>query len=235
MNIIDEINKEQMAAIASKRRIPDFSPGDTVKVMVRVAEEAEPSAKGKAKVKGKAAQPTITFRLQAYEGVVISRDGAGINESFTVRKISYGEGVERVFPLFSPFIADVEVLRRGRVRRAKLYYLRGRRGKSARILERSDARAKRLNAAFKGFKRPKGSPDDLTKINGIDKDFEVQLKKINVLRYDQIAAFSDEDIANLDDLMQLDGRIEREGWLEQARNLMTEAAAAEAPAEEPKA
>lgn len=233
MNIIDQINKEQMAAINAKRRIPDFSPGDTVKVMVRVAEEAEPAAKGK--VKGKPAEPKITYRLQAYEGVVIARDGAGLAESFTVRKISYGEGVERVFPLYSPFIADVEVLRRGRVRRAKLYYLRGRRGKSARILERSDARAKRLNAAFKGFKRPKGHPDDLTKINGIDKDFEAQLKKANVLRYDQIAAFSDEDIANLDDLLQLDGRIEREDWLGQARNLMAEAAAAEVPAEEPKA
>ena len=234
MNIIDEINKEQMAAIAAKRRIPDFSPGDSVKVMVRVAEEVDTTAKGKAKAKAKD-KPAVTFRLQAYEGVVIARDGAGINESFTVRKISYGEGVERVFPLYSPFIADVEVIRRGRVRRAKLYFLRDRRGKSARILERSDARAKRLNAAFKGFKRPKGAPDDLTKINGIDKDFEAQLKKINVLRFDQIVAFSDEDIANLDDLMQLDGRVEREDWLGQARNLMAEAAVGEVPAEEPKA
>ena len=152
-----------MAAITAKRIIPDFCPGDTVKVMVRVAEEADTTAKGKGKA-AKKDTPKVTFRLQAYEGVVIARDGAGINESFTVRKISYGEGVERVFPLYSPFIADIEVLRRGRVRRAKLYFLRGRRGKSARILERSDARAKRLNAAFKGFKRPKGSPDDLTKI-----------------------------------------------------------------------
>ncbi len=234
MNIIDEINKEQMATIAAKRRMPDFSPGDTVKVMVRVAEEAEPTAKGKAKAKA-TDKPKVTYRLQAYEGVVIARDGAGINESFTVRKISYGEGVERVFPLFSPFIGDVEVVRRGRVRRAKLYFLRGRRGKAARILERSDARAKRLNSAFKGFKRPKGAPDDLTKINGIDKDFEAQIKKINVLRFDQIAAFSDEDIANLDDLMQLNGRVEREDWIGQARGLMAEAAVGEAPSEEPKA
>jgi large subunit ribosomal protein L19 len=233
MNIIEQIEKEQMAAITAKRVVPDFSPGDTVKVMVRVAEEAEPAAKGKAKG-GKKEAPKITYRLQAYEGVVIARDGSGLNESFTVRKISYGEGVERVFPIFSPFIADIEVLRRGRVRRAKLYYLRGRRGKAARILERSDARAKRLNAAFKGFKRPKGAPDDLTKIATIDKDMEAQLKKFNVLRFDQIAAFSDDDIANLDDVLQLNGRIEKEDWLGQAQRLMAEAAAAEAPAEEAK-
>lgn len=233
MNIIEQIEKEQMAAITAKRIVPDFSPGDTVKVMVRVAEEADTTAKGK----GKAAKkdvPKVTYRLQAYEGVVIARDGSGLNESFTVRKISYGEGVERVFPVYSPFIADIEVVRRGRVRRAKLYYLRGRRGKAARILERSDARAKRLNAAFKGFKRPKGQPDDLTRIATIDKDMETQLKKLNVLRYDQIAAFSDEDIANLDDFLKLNGRVEKEDWLGQARNLMAEAAAAEAPAEEAK-
>ena len=97
---------------------------------------------------------------------MIARSGSGINESFTVRKISYGEGVERVFPIYSPYITEIEVLRRGKVRRAKLYYLRGRRGKSARIFERTDARAKRLNAAFKGFKRPKGEADDLTRIKG---------------------------------------------------------------------
>ncbi len=233
MNIIEQIDKEQMAAITAKRVIPDFSPGDTVKVMVRVAEEADTSAKAK----GKAAKkdvPKVTYRLQAYEGVVIARDGKGIQESFTVRKISYGEGVERVFPVYSPFIADIEVVRRGRVRRAKLYYLRGRRGKSARILERSDARAKRLNAAFKGFKRPKGSPDDLTKISKIDKDMDAQLRKLNVLRFDQIAAFSDDDIANLDDVLQLKGRIEKEDWIGEARRLMSEAAAAEVPAEEAK-
>jgi large subunit ribosomal protein L19 len=233
MNIIEQINKEQMAAITAKRIIPDFGPGDTVKVMVRVAEEAEPAAKGKAKGAKKEA-PKTTYRLQAYEGVVIARDGAGLNESFTVRKISYGEGVERVFPLYSPFIADIEVLRRGRVRRAKLYFLRGRRGKAARILERSDARAKRLNAAFKGFKRPKGAPDDLTKITGIGTDLETQLKKLNVMRFDQIAAFSDEDIANLEDVLKIDGRLERENWIGQARTLAAEAAAAETPAEEAK-
>ena len=234
MNIIEQINKEQMAAITAKRIIPDFGPGDTVKVMVKVAEEIDTSAKAK----GKAAKKDVAkaaFRLQAYEGVVISRDGAGLAESFTVRKISYGEGVERVFPLYSPFIADLEVIRRGKVRRAKLYYLRDRRGKSARILERSDARAKRLNAAFKGFKRPKGQADDLTKISTINTDLEVQLKKLNVLRFDQIVAFSDEDLANLDDIMQLNGRMEREDWVGQARALVAEAAATEVPAEAVKA
>ncbi len=234
MNIIEQINKEQMAAITAKRIIPDFGPGDTVKVMVKVAEEVDTSAKAKGKAAKKEA-PKAAFRLQAYEGVVISRDGAGLAESFTVRKISYGEGVERVFPLYSPFIADLEVVRRGKVRRAKLYYLRDRRGKSARILERSDARAKRLNAAFKGFKRPKGQADDLTKISTINTDLEIQLKKLNVLRFDQIVAFSDEDLANLDDIMQLNGRMEREDWVGQARALVAEAAAVEAPAEAAKA
>ena len=157
-----------MDAITAKRRVPEFAPGDTVKVMVKVIEDAEDA---KAKKKGAAAKKDEDkgpgFRLQAYEGVVIARSGGGINESFTVRKISYGEGVERVFPVYSPYIAEIEVLRRGKVRRAKLYYLRGRRGKSARIFERTDARAKRLNAAFKGFKRPKGEADDLTQIKGV--------------------------------------------------------------------
>ena len=151
MNIIQELEREQMSAVTAKRGVPEFGPGDTVKVMVKVIEGDN-------------------VRTQAYEGVVIGRSGAGINENFTVRKISYGEGVERVFPVYSPYIAEIEVLRRGKVRRAKLYYLRGRRGKSARIAERSDARARRLNAQWKGFKKPKGEPDDLTQIKGIDAD-----------------------------------------------------------------
>ena len=167
--IIHDLERRQMDAITAKRRVPEFAPGDTVKVMVKVIEGAEDA---KAKKKGAAAKKDEDkgpgFRLQAYEGVVIARSGGGINESFTVRKISYGEGVERVFPLYSPYIAEIEVLRRGKVRRAKLYYLRGRRGKSARIFERTDARAKRLNAAFKGFKRPKGEADDLTQHQGRD-------------------------------------------------------------------
>jgi predicted flap endonuclease-1-like 5' DNA nuclease len=151
--------------------------------------------------------------------VVIARSGSGINESFTVRKISYGEGVERVFPIYSPYIAEIEVLRRGKVRRAKLYYLRGRRGKSARIFERTDARAKRLNAAFKGFKKPKGEGDDLTKIKGVSADLASRLGTIGVIKYEQIANFSDDDIANVDEALSLNGRLEKEDWVGQAQKL----------------
>ena len=233
MNIIDVINREQMDKVLAQRRMPEFQPGDTLKVMVRVQEvaEADPKDKKKAKKDTKA----VTFRLQAYEGVCIARSGLGLQGSFTVRKISYGEGVERVFPLFSPMIAEVEVIRRGKVRRSKLYYLRGRRGKSARIIERTDIRAKKLNAAFKGFKRPKGSPDDLSKISGITADQVGKLNSINVIQFAQIATFSDEDIANVDDLLVLSGAIERGNWVEQCRALATEATVGEATADAPKA
>jgi large subunit ribosomal protein L19 len=119
MNLLKQIEKEQMAKLSAGKQIPDFQPGDTLIVNVKIVE-------------GERA------RVQAYEGVCIGRAGSGLNENFTVRKISYGEGVERVFPLYSPMIDSVEVVRRGKVRRAKLYYLRGRRGKSARIIERQD-------------------------------------------------------------------------------------------------
>ena len=120
MNIIQQLENEQAAAVAAKRAIPKFAPGDTVKVNVRVVEGDR-------------------TRVQAYEGLVIARSGGGLNENFTVRKMSYGEGVERVFPVYSPLIDSIEVLRCGKVRRAKLYYLRGRTGKSARIAERQRA------------------------------------------------------------------------------------------------
>jgi large subunit ribosomal protein L19 len=119
MNLLKEIENEQMAKLSAGKEIPDFQPGDTVIVHVKII-EGEKS------------------RVQAYEGVCIGRAGAGLNENFTVRKISYGEGVERVFPLYAPMIDSIKVVRRGKVRRAKLYYLRGRRGKSARIVERQD-------------------------------------------------------------------------------------------------
>ena len=121
MNLIAQLEKEQMDKLSANKTIPDFGPGDTVLVNVKVIEGDK-------------------SRVQAYEGVCIGRAGAGLNESFTVRKISYGEGVERVFPLYSPNIDSIEVVRRGVVRRAKLYYLRGRTGKSARIAERRDTR-----------------------------------------------------------------------------------------------
>jgi len=117
MNLLQTLEKEQVEKLTESRKVPEFAPGDTLRVSVKVVEgERE--------------------RLQAFEGVCIARKNAGINSNFTLRKISYGEGVERVFPLYSPRIAGIEVVRRGRVRRAKLYYLRGRTGKAARIAER---------------------------------------------------------------------------------------------------
>jgi large subunit ribosomal protein L19 len=232
MTVIHDLERRQIEAVAAQRRVPEFSPGDTVKVMVKVMEGTEADAKDKkrgAKPKDEGKGPG--FRLQAYEGVVIARSGSGINESFTVRKISYGEGVERVFPIHSPYIAEIDVVRRGKVRRAKLYYLRGRRGKSARIFERTDARAKRLNAAFKGFKRPKGEADDLTRIKGLSSELAAQLNGLGVIKFEQIANFSDEDIANVDETLALGGRIENEDWVRQAQAFVAEAAAAEVPAD----
>ena len=128
MNIIEQLNKEQYDALAAKAQRPEFTHGDTVKVWVKIREGDKE-------------------RLQAYEGVVIARSGHGIDESFTVRKISYGEGVERVFPVLSPNIDRIEVLKRGKVRRAKLYYLRDRRGKSARIFESTNSRTRKIEAS----------------------------------------------------------------------------------------
>jgi large subunit ribosomal protein L19 len=126
MNIIQQLEQEQIAKL--NKTIPDFQPGDTVIVNVKV-KEGERS------------------RVQAYEGVCIARSGGGLHESFTVRKISYGEGVERVFPIYSPMIDSIKVVRRGAVRRAKLYYLRDRRGKSARITERTEKKTETPAAA----------------------------------------------------------------------------------------
>ena len=122
MNIIDKIEKQQIEKVLAERSIPDFSAGDTLIVKVKVIEGTRE-------------------RIQAFEGVCIARKNAGVRSAFTVRKISYGEGVERVFPLYSPRISEIEVVRRGKVRRAKLYYLRDRQGKSARIAERSTGRS----------------------------------------------------------------------------------------------
>ena len=123
MNIIEKIEKEQLEKLSSGKQTPDFNPGDTIKVDVKVVEGTRE-------------------RIQAFEGVCIARGGKGINESFTVRKISYGEGVERVFPLFSPKISAITLVRKGKVRRAKLYYLRDRRGKAARIVEKIEVKKK---------------------------------------------------------------------------------------------
>ena len=122
MNLLKQIEQEQIEKLSAGKDIPDFAPGDTLIVNVKVREGDR-------------------TRVQAYEGVCIGRSGGGINESFTVRKISYGEGVERVFPLYSPMVDSIKVVRRGKVRRAKLYYLRGLRGKKARITEKQESGA----------------------------------------------------------------------------------------------
>ncbi|MGI9434616.1 MAG: 50S ribosomal protein L19 [Geminicoccaceae bacterium] len=128
MNVIQQLEQEQVAQLTEDRPIPEFGPGDTLRVNVKVVEGTRE-------------------RIQAFEGVCIARKNRGINSAFTVRKISYGEGVERIFPLYSPQIADIQVMRRGRVRRAKLYYLRGRTGKAARITERRDDRPAKSQTA----------------------------------------------------------------------------------------
>jgi large subunit ribosomal protein L19 len=128
MNIIQQLESEQIAKLTDGKAIPEFAPGDTVKVNVKVVEGGRE-------------------RVQAYEGVCIGRKNDGLNSSFVVRKISYGEGVERIFPLYSPNIASIEVVRRGDVRRAKLYYLRDRRGKSARIAEQTTGYSAKITAA----------------------------------------------------------------------------------------
>ena len=127
MNVIDKIEKDQMEKISAERILPEFGAGDTLKVDVKIVEGDKE-------------------RVQAFEGLCIARSGGGLNENFTVRKISYGEGVERIFPIFSPKIAGITVLKRGKVRRAKLYYLRYRRGKSARIVEKIQVSKKEVKS-----------------------------------------------------------------------------------------
>merc|ERR1712127_280840 len=127
MNVIDKIEKDQMEKISAERILPEFGAGDTLKVDVKIVEGDKE-------------------RVQAFEGLCIARSGGGLNENFTVRKISYGEGVERIFPIFSPKIAGITVLKRGKVRRAKLYYLRERRGKSARIVEKIQVSKKEVKS-----------------------------------------------------------------------------------------
>ena len=215
MNIVQQLEFEHARELEAERPVPEFQPGDTVRVNVKVVEGTR-------------------SRIQAYEGVCIGRSGGGLSENFTVRKISYGEGVERVFPVFSPLIESIEVVRRGKVRRAKLYYLRGRRGKSARIPERTDAKGKKLAARdkWKGFKKPKGDPDNLTDIKGVGEELQKRLNKLGVTQFAQIANFSDDDIAQIDEVLNFRGRIERDNWVGQARELMAASTVEEVPAEE---
>lgn len=216
MNIIQELEREQAEALAAKRPIPEFQPGDTLRVNVKVKEGER-------------------TRVQAYEGMCIARSGGGLNENFTVRKISYGEGVERVFPIYSPLIDSIQVVRRGKVRRAKLYYLRDLRGKAARIEERKDTRVKAAKVEYTGFKRPKGPADDLKKIKGIDEALEKRLNGFGVIKYDQIANLSDDELTQLNGGLGLKGQIERDNWISQARALIAEATADEVKVDEDEA
>ena len=213
MNIIEELEKEQLSELSKKREIPEFAQGDTVRVNVKVV-EGERS------------------RLQAYEGVCIGRSGKGLHENFTVRKISYGEGVERIFPIYSPLIDSIEVVRRGKVRRAKLYYLRGLRGKAARIAERQDAKGKvtkKKKTKFKGFDRPAGDADDLTQIEGLNSTIQTQINKLGVIKLEQIANLSDEEIILLDEALGLNGKIEKDDWVSKAQEAMTASTVEEVP------
>jgi len=212
MNIIDQIEAEEVSRLTENKTIPTFGPGDTVRVNVKVKEGTRE-------------------RIQAYEGVCISRSGSGYNESFTVRKLSYGEGVERVFPIYSPLVESIDVVRRGKVRRAKLYYLRGRTGRAARIVEKVDhtrrrakgeTRAKYLQATDASaalFARPDGAGDDLTKISGVGAVLVEKLNGLGITKFEQIANFSADDIARVDDALSFKGRIDREDWVSQAKEL----------------
>jgi large subunit ribosomal protein L19 len=150
MNLIEQIDQEQIQKLTDERAVPIFAPGDTVRVKVKVVEGSRE-------------------RLQAFEGVCIARRNRGIGSSFTVRKISYGEGVERVFPLYSPIIASIEVVRRGDVRRAKLYYLRELRGKRARIAEKTDGFSAKVSAEEKAEMAAAKEADRKTRLEANEK------------------------------------------------------------------
>ncbi len=199
MNIIAQLEAEQMAVVAAKRQLPEFDAGDSVIVNVKVVEGDR-------------------TRVQAYEGVCIARSGGGLNESFTVRKLSYGEGVERIFPVYSPMIDSIKVVRRGRVRRAKLYYLKGRTGKSARIME--DQR--QAFAAIEEARAPKVqlAADDVSLIGGVGPKIKENLAKEGITSLKQIAEMTDEAIFNLDEKLALKGRTKREDWIAQAKELL---------------
>ena len=213
MNTVEQFEARQLEKLTADKNIPEFSAGDTVKVNVKVREGSRE-------------------RVQAYEGVCIARSGSGLQASFTVRKISYGEGVERIFPIHSPLIDSIDVVRRGKVRRAKLYYLRGLRGKAARIAERKDAKntiSKKKKAKFKGFDRPAGEAEDLTQIEGLNNTIQTQMNKLGIIKLEQIANLSDEEIITLDEALGLSGKIEKEDWVTKAQEAMTAATVEEVP------
>jgi len=201
MNLIQELEREQAEKITKKRKLVDFAPGDTVVVSVRIT-EGERS------------------RVQAYEGVVIARNGSGLNENFTVRKMSYGEGVERVFPLYSPMVEAIKVLRRGKVRRAKLYYLRGLTGKAARITEKKRVLAPGTISATATSEAAPEVSKEITGIIGIDAAMAERLAGEGVSDLTQIAGWSSDDVADYDAKLGLEGRIESEDWVGQAKDLL---------------
>jgi large subunit ribosomal protein L19 len=200
MNIIAQLEAEQMAIVAAKRKLPEFDAGDSVIVNVKVVEGER-------------------TRVQAYEGVCIARSGGGLNENFTVRKLSYGEGVERVFPIYSPMIDSVKVVRFGKVRRAKLYYLKGRTGKAARIVE--DQRwADTGTGSAPSVTKVEVAHDDVSLIGGVGPKIKEALAKEGVTSLTHIAAMTDEAIFALDEKLALKGRTKREEWVEQAKELL---------------
>lgn len=203
MNIIAQLEKEQMATIAAKRQLPDFSPGDTVIVNVKVVEGER-------------------TRVQAYEGLCISRSGGGLNESFTVRKLSYGEGVERIFPVYSPLIDSVKLVRRGKVRRAKLYYLKGLTGKAARITEKLTGFAVLAPVGEVHSHKAEISADDVSLIAGIGPKVKEQLAAEGITSIAQIAAMDDAAIFALDEKLGLKGKSKKEKWVEVAKDLVAQ-------------
>jgi large subunit ribosomal protein L19 len=203
MNMIAQLEAEQMSAIAAKRQLPDFSSGDTVIVNVKVVEGER-------------------TRVQAYEGVVIARSGGGLNENFTVRKLSYGEGVERIFPLYSPLIDSVKVVRRGKVRRAKLYYLKGRTGKSARIMEDQRQAFDDLAAKPEAVSaKAEVAADDVSLIAGVGPKVKDALAKEGITSIKQIAEMDDAAIFAIDEKLGLKGKTKREDWVAQAKELLS--------------
>ncbi len=201
MNIIAQLEAEQVAAVLAKRPVPAFTPGDTVIVNVKVKEGER-------------------TRVQAYEGVVIARSGGGLNENFTVRKLSYGEGVERIFPVYSPMIDSIKLVRRGRVRRAKLYYLKGRTGKSARIMEDQRAAFALHEEAQEVTHKAAVAADDIGRIKGMGLKVKEQLKAEGITSLNQIAAMSDDQIFALDEKLEIKGRTKKDKWVQQAKDIL---------------
>lgn len=201
MNIIAQLEAEQVAAVLAKRPVPAFTPGDTVIVNVKVKEGER-------------------TRVQAYEGVVIARSGGGLNENFTVRKLSYGEGVERIFPVYSPMIDSIKLVRRGRVRRAKLYYLKGRTGKSARIVEDQRAAFALHEEAAEVHHKVEIAADDIGRIKGMGLKVKEQVIAEGITSLNQIAVMSDDQVFALDEKLELKGRTTKDKWVQQAKDIL---------------